>query len=270
MKKAIFSDIDGTLIHKLDKELISNKEVNDLIQVSDENRFISKKTVDLISKLRENEAIFILITGRRKSGYQKLAQIIPHDYAVIEHGCVILENGDYDQGWIKNLEQVIGKIGSKTKEGILWDYEQFFRKLGYNTDSNGRLATFRVYRHAESQNDLTEEEKVKIESLKHPSGITTTRNMDMLDILPTLGGKLNAMNYLIEKYAVNLQHTIGLGDDVNDYSMLKHVTLPITYNGANKEIKELVNLRKGYVSRFDSFKATEDMLSKILQGGYKA
>lgn len=269
MKKVIFSDIDGTLIHKLSKERAFNREVDDLIQVSDENRFVSKKTVDLISKLRENEAIFILITGRRKSGYQKLAQVIPHDYAVIEHGCVILENGDYDQGWLKKLEPVIGKIGSKTKEGVLWRYEQFFRRSGYNTDSNGRLATFRVYHNAESQNDLSEEEKVKIESLKHPHGITTTRNMDMLDILPALGGKLNAMNYLIEKYAVDLQHIIGLGDDVNDHLMLKHVALPMTHNGANKEIKELVNLRKGYVSTFDSYKATEDMLSKILKELYK-
>ena len=122
MKKVIFSDIDGTLIHKPDKELTFNKELSDLIQINDENRFISKKTIDLISKLRENGAIFVLITGRRKSSYQKLAQIIPHDYAVIEHGCVILENGNYDLEWLKKLEVDYLVVHTQDSEEFYHDF----------------------------------------------------------------------------------------------------------------------------------------------------
>lgn len=256
MLKFIFSDVDGTLVHK------SNKHSN-LIQLPEENRYISRHALNLLKEIK-NKAPITIITGRRLSGYQRLSNIIPHNYAIIEHGCVILDQGKPDQDWADIVKDVVGIFGCY--QGPLWDYVRIIEKQGYKTDYNGRIASVRVF--LDKPDNLTEEEKVMLEEkvIKEVGTILiTTRNQEMLDIIPKSGGKINASYFLLSKYGLEAHDALVLGDDLNDEDMLRNLGFPLCPGNALHLIKKLVEQRKGYVSQHNDHEGTIDMLKEVFR-----
>ncbi len=258
MDNIIFSDIDATLVHKSDE--------GDLIRIPEENKYISREAVELINKLMEEDK-FAIITGRRKSGFERLGSIIPHNYAVIEHGCIILDRASFDDDWAYHLKDVIGDIGGY--EGLLWQYERQLQSEGYKTDSEGRYASFRVC--LDKPHKMTEEEKQNIEKKVEKEagsfGITTTRNQNMLDILPVKGGKANAINYIIDKEGAlgnQMSKVLALGDDTNDKEMMQYADWAACPGNANDDVKKIVLANSGYVSKKMYHQGTLDILKKTL------
>jgi len=253
MPKIVFSDIDGTLVH-------GHSPNFELVGIEGEERYVSLEAIALIEEVMARNSKFALVTGRRKSGYDKVSQAIPHDYAIIEHGCVVLDENKIDEEWAEFLKPVIGPIGIKT--GMLWDYEKQLLKEGFKTDSEGRLATVRVY--IDRPDNLSEEEqtmlKEKIAGEVGSIGITTTLNEGMLDMLPVHGGKANAANYTIAKQGHTLEDVVALVNDVNDLDILqlaRHAACP---GNAILQIKQQIAEKGGYVSSFPGHGGTIDML----------
>ena len=55
--------------------------------------------------------------------------------------------------------------------------------------------------------------------------------------------KADILQKIIEKYNLNPQKIVYIGDDVNDIDSLKMVGYPITVNNAVKQVKELPNIQ---------------------------
>ncbi len=252
MTVAIFSDLNGTLVHDFPS---SNS-----IKLPNENRYAASETISEMKKLVEKGAEFVLVTGKRASNYLGLADLIPHSYAIAEHGCLIFDGKKVDSGWDEIVRPFVGRLGSK--KGPLWDFEKKLVEDGFKTDSEGRLATFRVY--IDKPDSLTEREKAliekKVEKEAGSLGIVATRNHGMLDVLPAVGGKANAMKYLIKKKGLNTANIAAIGDDANDLSMLALARFTACPGNARPEVKRFINEKGGYVSEFAGHKGTVDVL----------
>lgn len=252
MTVTIFSDLNGTLVHDFPSP--------DSIKLPNENRWVANETISEMKKLIEKGAEFVLVTGKRASYYHGLAAIMPHSYAIFEHGCVIMDEGNVDSEWNELIRPVVGVPGSK--KGLLWDFEKKLLEDGFRTDSEGRLATFRVY--IDKPSNLTEQEKLLIEKKVAEEagslGITTTYNHGMLDVLPAVGGKANAMKYLIGKTGFAAGKIVALGDDPNDLSMMRLAEFTACLGNAGLEVKQLVKQKGGYVSELKGHEGTVDIL----------
>ncbi len=250
MAKIVFSDVDGTLVHSSDAG-------SGLVKVLQENRFIGNGTIGAIADLKADGVGFVLATGRRMSSYLRVRDVIPHDYALIEHGCVMLEEGKIDSVWAGVLQPVIGKIGDK--KGVIWEYEQKLIGKGLKTDSEGRLATVRVYLDAitlEQRSAL----KSRIKSEAKSFGIAITMNDGMLDLLPEKGGKTNAIKHLSKSKGFSLEDVIVLCNDANDLGMLSIASYAACPADASGQVKLLVKRKGGYVSPWVGHEGAEDML----------
>ena len=258
MVKIIFSDIDGTLLHAYSPGFA-------LVKIEEEEKYVSTDAVSAIAQLRSRSVKFALVTGRRKSGYERLAGAIPHDYALIEHGCVILANGSIDAGWAEVLRPVTGQIGAGT--GPIWDYEQQLLQEGFKTDSKGRLSTVRVY--IDEPNNLSEEQKRRIEQKVEKEaghlGITTAENEGMVDIVPALGGKMNSIAYLLTKTGFSIDEIVALGNDTNDLDMLSIAMQVACPGNAKPEVKRIVGEKGGYVSAYPCHEGTMDLFRNYVE-----
>ncbi len=257
MPKIAFSDIDGTLIHRYSQGF-------GLIKIAYEAKYVSLEAITAITEFRAGKSKFALVTGRRKSGYDRVAQAIPHDFAIIEHGCIVLDEGKVDEDWAELLKPVIGTVGAK--RGLLWDYEQQLLKEGFKTDSGGRLATVRIY--VDRPDNLSEEERALIQQkiaveVGH-LGIATTQNENMLDMLPAQGGKANSIRYIVAKHSHSLDDIIALVNDINDLDMLQIAKLAACPGNAISSIKQRIAEIGGYISPYSEHAGTADMLRNYL------
>ncbi|MBS3095152.1 HAD family phosphatase [Candidatus Woesearchaeota archaeon] len=254
--KFLFSDVDGTLVHKT----CGQKHI---IQVPGENRYISRYAINSLEEIRRKLPVAI-ITGRRLSGYERLSAAIPHDYAIIEHGCVILDRGKPDIEWASRLKEAVGIFGCYN--GLLWDYAKSLEREGYKTDYDGRLASVRVF--LDKPDNLNEEEKLGLETrVVKEAGhlLRTTRNQEMLDIIPKAGGKINASNFILSRRVLEINDAIALGDDVNDEDLLLEAGFPMCPGNAVCSIKDIVKKRNGYVSVSNDHEGTIDMLNEVFK-----
>ncbi len=256
MTHIIFSDVDGTLVHKSDGS-------GELVQIPGGRSYISAEAVGLIQGFRDQGHLFAIITGRRRSGFDRIAEVIPYDVSIIEHGCVVLDGDDVDVHWHERMSSVVGTLGNK--DGALWEYEQRLLDQGYRTDSEGRSASFRLFK--DRPDNLSEDERTyiekKVEDEMGHAGLTTTRNIDMLDVIPAAGGKANAMKYLVEQYGLGVRDVVALGDDFNDIDMLEYACEALCPGNAKPVVRELVRAKNGYVSDLGGHAGTVDILTKI-------
>ena len=251
--KAVFSDIDKTLIHK--------SFLKKFLPVEDEGKFMSKRGASLMSQIGSRGIPVILISGRRITSYERIMNIIPHSFAVLEHGCLVLDGNKVDTNYAYNFKDYIGNPLKPKSSGILWDYEQEMRKRGYITDSKDRISSFRI---DPDKNGLNVSEQKKLLSMKHPQGIKTVRNINFIDFIPPMGGKDNAIKYLFSKLGVGWDSIACLGDDYNDLEMLSKAKYVFTHKGAVSEVKKVVKERDGYISKYSGHDGTVDMLKEVL------
>ncbi len=248
-KRVVFSDFDGTLAHK---EFCSDSPQ----RVGREDLYVSKRTIELVRHLQETST-FCIVTGRRHSFYPALSKAIPHDVVLLEHGCLIIRDGSTDTTWQEHLYAYCGQGGS------LWDYERLLHSKGFKTDSNGRVASFRVYK--DTPRRLTLEERHILDNLPRPDGITLVTNHSMVDAIPKQGGKKNAINYMLSSLGSSWEHTVYLGDDVNDVGALEQAAMPMTLLGAHPDVLSVVTRRAGYISPSRGHLGTIDLLERIVQ-----
>jgi len=243
--KIIFSDIDGTLVHSTGGK--------DCIKIEGEDRFIHRKTMDLIGQIRDKGILFGIITGRRKSRYHLISDVIPHDFATIEHGCLLVSENGFDMDWAEILKGTIGDL--ELRGGPIWDYEKELNDKGIKTDSQGRYASFRVLK--EMDIDILKEEGRKY-------GLTATLNSGMLDVLPIKGGKSNLIEFYLDKKNLSKADAVVIGDDINDLPMMELIDNLYCPANSIPEIKEIVKEKKGFISKSSGHEGTIEILKELL------
>jgi len=245
--RAIFSDIDGTLVHyakdftKHGIRLLSSDETALTAIVENENgdrrkcrllpsstmgpACISERTIELVDELRaEHGVMFCVVTAARKSTMVSRWDLLPRcDAHVCESGSRIWVNGIPDEVFANQFVNVCGPMnreveGADERMEPLW---QFYRKLrervpGLTMDSRSYYGMFRVGTNGD----------VAIEAALHdiirtslPDNVSCATNLGKYDFYPSVAGKGGAVSYLQKLFGISKSETAALFDDDNDLPM---------------------------------------------------
>ncbi|CAE7254839.1 hypothetical protein AK812_SmicGene41205 [Symbiodinium microadriaticum] len=214
--RAIFSDIDGTLVHyahvlersgyclnraDADKDggltEFIHKPTGATIpalkvpSTTLSGGYISKKTVDLVADLRARGVIFCLLTGARTRTFMKRheTQTIPFpDFGVCEGGGKIFTfnestgAAELDEKWIEQFARIAGdwrQLDSDPleRQGLLWDCFREMHKAGYNLDAVSLSTGFYV--------DVRKVRKQKSDEDGQQAAASTEDSRDMFVSLET-------------------------------------------------------------------------------------
>lgn len=251
----VFTDVDRTLAFPP-----AMGETREVVAIPGGiSSVVAKATIEKIAALRKQGVVFCVVTGRRFRGAIGLSNILPLDHLLIEHGCVIIdEGGRPDADWEAVQYPTTGAFGAH--EGPLWEFERTLQREGFATDSDGRWASFRVGVKA---NALSEETAQELLVRPLPEGITRTMILGDIDFLPESGGKHNAARFIAARYGIAIDMTVAMGDDRNDIELLGAAGFPATLMGATSEVIALVRERGGYVAPKEGHEGTILMLNWI-------
>lgn len=245
--KMLFLDVNNTVSHP--------QKGKRMLSTGDEEYFITSENLSLLKQIAEKVPVFV-VSGRRHSRFQSLHNLYPFCSAIIEHGCLIFENGKMDAGYFSRFFEYAGE--PEKKQGLLWDFERLLNSQGIKTDSKGRVATFRIL-----LDGWTNEQKNDFLAKKLPFDLQAVENVGHIDIIPPMGGKEKAVDFLLNKYKLGWSNIVCMGDGASDANMLAKSGFSVTHSLADQKV---VNLLKnpGYVSPFKYHEAATDMLKHVL------
>ncbi|MCI8912874.1 MAG: Cof-type HAD-IIB family hydrolase [Lawsonibacter sp.] len=239
MTKAIFFDIDGTL-------------------VSFDTHRVSPAVLDALQRLREKGIKLFIATGRHRSmlsyingvfpfdGYVTLSgqycfcgqQVVrrnPMERAAVEElveaarsnafSCIFLEGQEIyvnfadlpTKNMMKELDLPIPPVSdpSRALEGELFQALAFLTK---------------------------DRESLLLDQVPH---LKTTRwHPSFLDVIPATGGKDHGMDAILEHFHIPLEESMAFGDGENDLTMLRHAGVGVAMGSAS----EVVKAGAGYIT----------------------
>ena len=235
MIKAIFFDIDGTL-------------------VSFKTHAIPPSSLKALKILREKGIKLFIATGRGKDGLEVVKDIEFDGYITL--------NGQYcftgDQVIYENT------IQKEDLEILIKELEEHPVPCGFTLE-NDKIFNFRDERvdevHAITHNDdhpagdisnimnekvyqcmcfLSEEEEKEL-LLKLPHCTSARWYYSFCDISPIGGTKQLGIDKFLEYYNIPLSQTLSIGDGGNDLQMLEHTQYSIAMGNAKEELKRIAD-----------------------------
>lgn len=233
MYKAVFFDIDGTLI-------------------SFKTHKMPNSAIEALKKLREKGIKLFVATGR-----PKMAAMFIEDY--FKFDAYITLNGQYcfneteviykksiNKSEIKKLVELLKKkpfpctfieenkmyinfINDTVKEHCRITNQELPEVGDINNALNKEIFQFLAYLNKK-------DETILFDNVKE---IEPHRAVEMcIDVAPSYGGKVVGIDKILEYYNIPLNETIAVGDGKNDIEMLKHVQLGIAVGNSSDEVKK--------------------------------
>ena len=249
MVKAIFIDIDGTLL-------------------SNNSRKITLRTKQIIEKITQKGILVIITSGRPTKYTQDISeQCLASSYIITSNGATIY---DYKQGKViynnKISKEACLKLYNMTKQKKI----KFIMNLGetrvvikqkyfdgseiqLNEEIDKFLDKNDVAQCiiADSDFDKIKSLKVEIEQIEgikiinqHKSLIDNNFKKEgsiYYDIADMNTSKGNAIKRMCEYLNIDLKDTIAIGDSFNDISMFEVVGYSVTMENAMEEVKRYAN-----------------------------
>lgn len=235
MIKAIFFDIDGTLV-------IFN------------THHIPSSTFDALKKLKENDIKIFIATGRGKDGLFVLNDFEFDGYITLNgQYCytkdkIIYEN-TIDKNDLKHLLEHLeehpfpcGFTEENTKYFNMRDERvDEIHKITHNDNHPAgdcsQVIHHKVYQCMCFVNEDEEKELLKV----MPHCIAARWHPLFCDISPIGGTKQNGIDQFLKYYHIDLSQTMAFGDGGNDKQMLEHVAISVAMGNANKELKQIAD-----------------------------
>ncbi len=208
----------------------------------------TKDNVQRIKKFMQQGNIFIIITGRNYTDLKNflIKEDIPYSYLVCEDGAKLFNNMDYCFHTILLEEELINRIIPALEEKQL----DYYLDDGYNKTENRKDCVKIVI------NCKIQEEKEKIVSyLKEEFPVHIYASRTHVNIINKAVNKEKALKILFNLEELSLNHLYVIGDNDNDYEMLK------AFQGAviSKHHKKLDELEK---EEYDTLKDYIEELMK--------
>ena len=224
MIKAIFFDIDGTLIPHGDT-IIPNSVLNAL------------------NELRKKGIRLFIATGRAPFNITHVTKQYEFDGYLTSNGQYCFNNdGIIYEKYIdrKSIETLLPYLKEKHVPVLFATTYTCYRNE-FNIDFDAHSPLY-------NKDTILDEKIVQLmvpikpeedeEFLKHLPGCKSARWTDRFaDIIPIEGGKEYGINKIIEHYNISLDEVMAIGDGGNDISMLKHVPYGVAMGNAKDEVK---------------------------------
>ena len=224
MIKAIFFDIDGTLIPHGEME-------------------IPQSVLNALRELKNQGVKLFIATGRPPMSIKHVTDQFEFDGFLTANGqyCFNKETIIHEKYIEKEslelllpymIENKISVLFARLDKCFRTGYETFFEKTWPIYDKETICDEKIVQLMAEIKPEEDEE------FLKHLPGCKSARWTDAFaDIIPIEGGKEYGINKIIEHYNISLDEVMAIGDGGNDITMLRHVPHSVAMGNAKDEVK---------------------------------
>jgi len=225
MIKAIFFDIDGTLVpfgwnHMPESTLIS------------------------LEKMKKMGIKLFVATGRPINTTGHVQKMFDFDGYVTANGqyCVN-ENGIIHEQYIpkSSLLKLIPYLNEHKIPVVFASLERSYINEYNHREYDSEWPVVDLY-------DIVDEKIVQIMAyieekddeafLAHLPGCKTARwTPEFADIIPSDGGKESGIDHVLKYYGISLEETMCFGDGGNDITMLRHVPKSVAMGNANDTVK---------------------------------
>jgi Cof subfamily protein (haloacid dehalogenase superfamily) len=243
MYKAVFIDIDGTLIKT--------------------DHTISKATFDIIQKLKEKNILIVLVSARPLHGILPIAdeiELMSFPIASLNGACIAIDGKIIFESTIDvaTTFQLHDQLQQYNVTTIYFEAMRWFAEFrNYYTDYEQKITAVPIIIQPFAsiiecwQNKNTGPNKIlgiaeaevikEIQyNLKHR--FINQLNIDAskqtyLEIMNIEACKMNAVNFLINCYNIKREETIAIGDNFNDKEMIEFAGIGIAMGNAPDEVK---------------------------------
>lgn len=235
MKKAIFFDIDGTIV------------------TEDERSVIPESTKRAIKQARKNGHLAFINTGRTVFNMNSELKNIGFDGYLcgcgtyIEFGGEVMLHNKLDNEFCRQLSEIIRKHGAypvyERSDSVFFDrmamnhpgvqyIKEIFLKDVENKERNTDDDDFSFDKFVIWTDENTDTEPLFKEISKNFAIID--RGDGFYENVPLGFSKATAIEMILEKTGISLENAYAIGDSMNDLSMLKAVPNSIAMGGAEK------------------------------------
>ncbi len=232
MTKAIFFDVDGTL-------------------VSFKTHTISQPTLDALHKLREQGILLFLSTGRHPAMLDDVRNLFSFDGYITVSGQLTYT----DDQVLRKLpigpegnRQFIQLAGEEDIPCVVLEGEDI-----YMNHSCPEIDLFLEEAHLPtpptrdfqtiSDNEIYQvitfvppEDEARVASLI-PAVDTTRWHPHFFDMMPKNGGKHHGVEAICQHFSIDIAHTMAFGDGGNDLTMLQYVACGVAMGSASKAVQ---------------------------------
>lgn len=233
MTKAIFFDVDGTL-------------------VSFQTHQVSPAVVDALHQLRAQGIKLFLATGRHPAMIGNVRSLFPFDGYMTLSGqlCTV---GDQVVHSSPMEPQAVEELVSAARDGafscLFLEEKAIYLNLvndltrRFMGDLNLDMPPVRDPREAlgkplyQAVTFLTRENEHLLLS-RAPHVKTTRWHPEFLDVIPTSGGKDQGMEAILNFLGIPLEQSMAFGDGENDLSMLRHAGIGVAMGTASQEVRQ--------------------------------
>lgn len=238
MYKAIFSDLDGTLLN-------------------DEKK-ISVRDLEAINKAKEKGVKFLVCTGRLPFCYKMYKDELDLSNAVSTNGAIIYSNGEIIKAKYLTKDIAIKILDYAITHG---EYERIFGKdylYLLNIEKGGSDAYFYKDSKGVSEKEAIDlinnidivkfgfyGERKHLEKIRkdidnmHLDVDTVFSGAKLLEVLVKGENKGQGIIDYCKYNNIDISETIGVGDEENDMPMLKTVGLACCPNNASNKVKDI-------------------------------
>ena len=266
--KLIAVDLDGTLLN--------------------DEKQISKKNIEYISKAIEKGVKFVLCSGRVPYALRFYADKIPANQPLICcNGCVVVnENKDiiFEKGISKeNAIKVIKILNEKNTP------YHFYNGKALCTESLERATSFIKYFNSRVEkkyqmetrilpdaidfvnkncsvldkivvvdNDLENLSRIRLKIQSELPLEVTKSEKNNLEIMESGTGKGLGLKILADYYNIKIEECIAIGNDENDNSMIELAGLGVAVSNANEKTKSIAN----YTTKMDN---NNDAIAEVIE-----
>lgn len=236
MIKAIFFDIDGTL-------------------VSHETKRVPESAKEAVKKLREKGYKVFTCSGRHIAEFKNLPlEGLEFDGYILLNGQMYLdENKNYLGGvsFTKEATASLVKIFKEKKEPLVLVNEEG-HYINFVTEKV-KIALDEVSTPIPRQKDYegeelfqattfyTIEEEKKLLEVLHPDLRIARWSNKGVDIISAYGGKSSGMKYFMERFGLKKEEVAAFGDSYNDLDMISYAKLGIVMGNGCNELKEIAD-----------------------------
>lgn len=235
MIKAIFFDIDGTL-------------------VSFNTHEIPQSTFRALKQLKDHGIKIFIATGRGKDGLFVLkdfpfdgyitlnGQYCYNDHELIYENTIQQEDLQTLLNYLDKHPFPCGFTEENTKYFNMRDERvDYIHSITHNDDHpSGDCSQVIHHKVYQCMCFINEEEEKEL--LKHmPHCISARWHPIFCDISPIGGTKQNGIDQFLEYYGIDISETMAFGDGGNDIPMLQHVAISVAMGNANDDVKKIAD-----------------------------